>query len=361
MQAFVSIGTRPEIIKMTPVVQELEKRSHTVYLLHTGQHYSEFMNDVFFKSLNLREPDTNLKVGSGSHAEQTAKALIGIEHYLEEVKPDVSLVQGDTNTVLSAALASVKLQIPVGHVEAGLRSFDTRMPEEHNRRITDHISKFLFAPTKVAAKRLKEESVWGKIFVTGNTVIDILERMVPIALKRPNPIAHLNLDRFALMTLHRSENVDNEQVLKEILDGISSLGMDIVFAAHPRTIQRLSKFNILDKLKNESWMHLIQPPEYLDFINLIHQCDFVLTDSGGIQEEVTSPSLNKRVFVLRKTTERPEAVDAGYAIVVGVTSKGISQKIKKTLNTQWKPLKRNPYGRGDASKKIVDILEDEYS
>ena len=346
---------------MTPVIQELEKRGHTVFLLHTGQHYSEYMNDVFFRSLNLRNPDTNLKIGSGSHAEQTARALIGIERYLMETEPDVSLVLGDTNTVLSAALASVKLQIPVGHIEAGLRSFDIRMPEEHNRIITDHISKFLFAPTETAANRLKSESVWGQIFITGNPIIDIVERMIPIASERPNPIATLNLEKFALMTLHRSENVDNKLNLTEIIDGISSLGIDIVFAAHPRTIQRLTEFNMLNALKNKSWMHIIQPPEYLEFINLMRSCEFILTDSGGIQEEVTSPSIDKRVFVLRTTTERPEAVDAGYAIVVGTTCREITQNIREALKVQWKPLKRNPYGKGDASKKIVDILEDEYS
>ncbi|MHA2160589.1 MAG: non-hydrolyzing UDP-N-acetylglucosamine 2-epimerase, partial [Candidatus Thorarchaeota archaeon] len=173
------VGTRPEIIKMAPIVHECERRGIEYYLLHTGQHYSKNMSNKFFRDLELKDPHKNLNIGSGSHSEQTAKALVGIEKELVTVSPDVVLVLGDTNAVLSAALAAVKLNIPVGHVEAGLRSYDIRMPEEHNRRLTDHISEYLFAPTKKSAEILKGENIWGKVFVTGNTVIDVLEGLIP--------------------------------------------------------------------------------------------------------------------------------------------------------------------------------------
>ena len=174
LKPFFVVGTRPEIVKMAPIVHECERRNIDLFLLHTGQHYSDTMSKLFFRDLDLRDPDKNLNIGSGTQAEQTAKALVGIEKELVKERPDVVLVQGDTNAVLSAALAAAKLQIPVGHVEAGLRSYDTRMPEEHNRRLTDHVSDFLFAPTKKSAEILEGEKVWGKIFITGNTVIDAL-------------------------------------------------------------------------------------------------------------------------------------------------------------------------------------------
>ncbi|MHA1863567.1 MAG: non-hydrolyzing UDP-N-acetylglucosamine 2-epimerase, partial [Candidatus Thorarchaeota archaeon] len=172
MKPFFVIGTRPEIIKMAPIIHECERRDIDLFLLHTGQHYSESLSSQFFDDMSLRAPDMNLNIGSGTHSEQTAKALVGIEKALIKESPDVVLVQGDTNAVLSAALAAVKLGIPVGHVEAGLRSYDVRMPEEHNRRLTDHVSSYLFAPTQKSADILKSEQIWGEIFITGNTVID---------------------------------------------------------------------------------------------------------------------------------------------------------------------------------------------
>jgi UDP-N-acetylglucosamine 2-epimerase (non-hydrolysing) len=318
------------------------------------------MSDAFFDELGLRKPDENLQIGSGTQAEQTAKALIGIERALSESKPDVSLVQGDTNAVLSAALASVKLQIPVGHVEAGLRSYDVRMPEEHNRRLTDHASKYLFAPTEQSAEILRKESVWGKIFVTGNTVIDMLQKIIPKAREQPDPIEKLGLDEFVLLTLHRAENVDNRDTLKGIIEGIFALQKDIVFAAHPRTVTRLNEFDLMKTVQSNEKVHIIRPPAYLDFLNLVERCSFVMTDSGGIQEEVTAPSINKRVFVLRTSTERPEAVDSGHAMVVGVSPSDFPKMILDACEKKWTPKKNSPYGSGDAAKKIVKILEKEF-
>ncbi len=356
MKPFFVVGTRPEIIKMAPIVHECERRGIELFLLHTGQHYSERLSSQFFNDMDLREPDMNLNIGSGTHSEQTAKALIGIEKSLVQEKPDIVLVQGDTNAVLSAALAAAKLSIPVGHVEAGLRSYDIRMPEEHNRRLTDHVSSYLFAPTKKSADILKGEKVWGKIIVTGNTVIDALESRLPKIQNRRTIVDELGLKDYVLLTLHRAENVDSKHTLEGLLTGISSLDAEILFAAHPRTVARLNEFDLMKVINENSQIHIIEPPGYLDFIILMKKSRYIMTDSGGIQEEATAPSINKSVFVLRTSTERPESVESGHAKVVGVspgTFPGIiATAIKKGLDRP----RKCPYGDGNASKRIVDAI-----
>lgn len=360
MRPFIVVGTRPEIIKMAPVVHECESRGIETFLLHTGQHYSEPMSSSIFGDMALREPDKNLDIGSGTHAEQTAKALIGIEKEILREKPDIVVVQGDTNAVLSAALAAVKLRIPLAHVEAGLRSYDSRMPEEHNRRLTDHAADLLFAPTERSAQILKAEDVRGKVFVTGNTVIDALESRLPAAMQKPNPVPGFGAKGFALLTLHRSENVDDEETLKGLVEGIISLNTEVLFSAHPRTVKRLHDFNLMKKIEaSSSRVRIVEPLTYLDFLHLMHSCDFVMTDSGGIQEEVTAPSINKRVFVLRISTERPEAVESGHATVVGVDPAEFPGTILKEIKIGLEGARECPFGQGNASKVIVDVLLDE--
>ncbi|MBS3794365.1 MAG: UDP-N-acetylglucosamine 2-epimerase (non-hydrolyzing) [Candidatus Thorarchaeota archaeon] len=361
MEPFLVVGTRPEIIKMTPIIHAWEKKENDLFLLHTGQHYSSYMSDAFFQDMDLREPDKNLNIGSGSHSEQTAKALLGIEEQLQKVKPPLVVVQGDTNAVLSAALAAVKLNIPVAHVEAGLRSFDIRMPEEHNRRLTDHASTLLFAPTTEAAQTLERENVWGEVYVTGNTVIDAVERYMPIALKKRDIMDRLDIDfeEYALLTLHRAENVDDPSILKGLIEGILQLDANVVFSTHPRTVARLEEFGLMKKVESSKHMILIEPVPYLDFLKLMHGSSYILTDSGGIQEEATAPSLSKRVFVLRTSTERPEAVDSGYAHVVGVTPEVFPNRIKTILHEPFEPA-ACPYGNGNAAKKITRIMVQRY-
>ena len=313
------------------------------------------MSESFFEDMNIRVPDVNLQIGSGSHAEQTANALVGIEKELKKRDPDVVLVEGDTNAVLSAALAAVKLQIPVGHVEAGLRSYDLRMPEEHNRRLTDHVSNFLFAPTERAAKTLEQENVWGKVSITGNTVIDALEGLLPFARQKPDPIPNLGLEQFILLTLHRAENVDNIETLKGLVKGLITFETDIVFPAHPRTIKYLKEYNLFDLL-DKSNIHIIEPVGYLDFLSLMDRCSFILTDSGGIQEEVTAPSINKRAFVLRTSTERQEAIDSGHVTLVGVDPEEFPGKVKMVIQEPDSKQRSCPYGDGDAAQKIIEII-----
>jgi UDP-N-acetylglucosamine 2-epimerase (non-hydrolysing) len=355
--SFVVIGTRPEIIKMAPIIHECKKRGTPHYVLHTGQHYSRKMSQEFFNDLDLAEPDKNLNIGSGSHSTQTAKALVGIEKELIREKPDIVLVQGDTNAVLSAALAAVKLHIPVAHVEAGLRSYDIRMPEEHNRRLTDHASAYLFAPTLNSKKTLEDESVWGEIFVTGNTVIDTLESRIPVARKRFSK-KDMNLPNdFALLTLHRAENVDNRDILKGLIEGLLSIEVPIIFPAHPRTISRLRAFDMLARLENSPGIRIMEPVGYLEFLYLMDQASFIITDSGGLQEEVTAPSLNKQAFVLRTSTERPEAVDSGHVSVVGIDKDEFPKRIRSGLDNP-KEKRECPYGDGNAASRIMDILEE---
>lgn len=342
---------------MTPIVHEYENRGIDYLLLHTGQHYSKFMSGSFFEDMDLRQPDINLEIGSGTHSEQTAKALIGIEKELIKYRPSVVLVQGDTNAVLSAALAAIKLGIPVGHVEAGLRSYDKRMPEEHNRRLTDHASDYLFAPTEKSANILRNENVWGEIYITGNTVIDALESRIPIALKRESPLDHLDLEDYALLTLHRAENVDDRQTLTNLIRGLLSLDEQIVFPAHPRTVNRLKSFGLDKEIESDGSFRIIEPVPYLDFLRIIVDCKYIMTDSGGIQEEATAPSINKRVFVLRTSTERPEAVESGHATLVGVNPSEFVPMIREAISEGLDKQRMCPYGEGNAARKIVDILE----
>ena len=358
VKPFFVVGTRPEIIKIAPIIHECEKRHIDNFLLHTGQHYSDKMSRLQFQDASLRNPDKNLNIGSGSHSEQTAKALIGIEKELLREDPDVVLAVGDTNAVLSAALAARKLNIPVGHVEAGLRSYDFRMPEEHNRRLTDHLSEYLFAPTKKSAEILKGENVWGKVFVTGNTVIDALEESIQRIIGRKTVADDLGLKEYALLTMHRAENVDDRVTLTGLVKGLLDLDVDIIFPAHPRTVERLTEFELMKDIKKGHRIHLIESQGYLDFLALMKSCSFVLTDSGGIQEEVTAPSINKKVFVLRTSTERPEAVESGHATVVGVDPDVFPQMIKQSIKSGLSEMSGHPYGIGDASKKIIDILVD---
>lgn len=353
----VIVGTRPEIIKMAPVIFELRKRELPFRLIHTGQHYDRSLSEIFFEELGLPHPDSFLSVGSGSQAEQTAKAMVSIEKELLATKPRAVMVEGDTNTVLAGALAATKSGFPVAHIEAGLRSYDLRMPEEHNRRLTDHISAYLFAPTESAAENLRRESVPGRISVTGNTVIDACNRFVPIAEKRSAVVSKIRFDRFALVTAHRAENVDNPSILSNFVEIFEKCPLPVVYSMHPRTRKVLANNGLLDRLEQSDNVQIIQPSGYFDFLTMMKHCMFIMTDSGGIQEEATAPSINKKVFVLRISTERPEAVDSGHAVVVGTDPEKVLREIRSYAESGFKvPDGKCPFGGGDAAQKIVSYL-----
>ena len=356
----IVVGTRPEIVKMAPIILELENKGMDYELIHTGQHYSFTLSELFFKELQLPKPDHLLDVGSGTHASQTARALVKLENAFLRESPAMVLVEGDTNSVLAGALAGIKLGLDVGHVESGLRSFDRRMPEEYNRILADHMSTHLFAPTKLSAANLKNEGIHGKIFITGNTVIDSCLRYMPIALKHSRIMEKVNLDEFALVTAHRAENVDNGAVLKDFLKIFMNCPIPVVYPIHPRTLKRFKDFGLHAKLAASNNIHLIEPQGYFDFLVLMKHCAFILTDSGGIQEEITAPNLRKKAFVMRLSTDRPESVEAGYAEVVGVKYPKAIRRIREFYENPDPPKRPSPYGQGDAAKRIVDILKKEY-
>ena len=352
----IVVGTRPEIIKMAPLVKAFQRLRIPFILVHTAQHYDYNLSQQFIEELQLPKPDYNLKIGSATHAEQTAKAMVAVEKAIMKEKPEIVLVEGDTNTTLAAALASIKLHTPIGHVESGLRSYDLRMPEEHNRRIVDHISTYLFAPTEKAAQVLREENVWGKIFVTGNTVIDACIQHVPIAERRSKIMNKIKHRDFALITAHRAENVDDPENLEKMVEVILSLPIPSVFPIHPRTKNRLIRINLWRKLSSSENTQILPPVGYLDFLLLMKESAIILTDSGGIQEEATSPNIRKQVLVLRKSTERPEAVEAGFAKVVGLDPKNVLQVVEEALKREKDLPKRSPFGDGNAGERIAEIV-----
>jgi UDP-N-acetylglucosamine 2-epimerase (non-hydrolysing) len=359
----IVLGTRPEIIKMSPVIRACEKRGEDYFLIHTGQHYSYEMDRVFFDELSLPAPAFNLDVGSGSHAAQTGAIMAGTEKVLHKKKPDVVLVQGDTNTVLAASLAACKSYVrdggravQVGHVEAGLRSFDRRMPEEINRVLADHVSDYLFAPTRTARQNLKREGIGDeKIFVTGNTIVDAVHQNLAIAQKKSSAVRSLGLakDGYFLATLHRQENVDDKRRLAGILDGLFTIskdhGLPIVFPVHPRTGKMIRTF----KLKTKG-IRTISPLGFLEFLQLESQARLALTDSGGVQEEACI--LGVPCVTIRDSTERPETVEAGANVVAGFRADDIASTAQQMLGRtrKWK----NPFGDGKAGERIVEILRD---
>lgn len=354
MKIAVVLGTRPEIIKMAPVIKELERRDIDFFVLHTGQHYSYNLDRVFFEQLKLPPARYNLEVGSASHSEQTARILIGVEKILKKENPDIVLVEGDTNSVLAGALAAAKLGIKVGHVEAGLRSYDRSMPEEINRTLTDHCSDYLFAPTEKAAGILLGEGIpEEKIFVTGNTIVDAVYQNLAIARERGNILDSLHLDpgQYFLVTLHRQENVDSPARFAAILQGLDKVAdvfhQPVIYPVHPHSQQRINQF-ALEPQK----LRQIAPTDFWDFLQLESNARLILTDSGGVQEE--SCILGIPCVTLRDNTERPETLEAGANILAGTTPERIIECCQIMLGrpNHWP----NPFGDGQAGQRIVSIV-----
>jgi UDP-N-acetylglucosamine 2-epimerase (non-hydrolysing) len=362
MKIAIILGTRPEIIKMSPVIRECEKRKNCssdfdYFILHTGQHYSYNMDKVFFKQLNLPEAKYNLDVGSGSHAVQTGKMLPGIEEILLKEHPDVILVQGDTNTVLAGALVASKLHIKVGHVEAGLRSYDRAMPEEINRVLADHISDFCFAPTKKAEEILIGEGIKpSNIFVTGNTIVDAVNQHMKLSDEKADIIKNLGLkpNEFFLVTSHRQENVDDKARFSGIIQGILELkkkyNLPIVYPMHPRAKKMMQEFDL-----QSDEIDVIEPVDFFDFLQLEKNARLVITDSGGVQEETCI--IGKPCVTLRNNTERPETLEVGSNVLAGTKPEDIVTSV--SLMIDKKREKENPFGDGKTSSKILDVLEAE--
>lgn len=370
MKIAIVLGTRPEIIKMASVMDEIEKRGHELLLIHTGQHYDKEMSENFFIDLKLPTPNYNIHVGSGSHGAQTGKMMEGIEEVLLDEKPDILLVQGDTNAVLAGALVASKLHIPVGHVEAGLRSFDETMPEEINRLAADICSKLYFVPTEESAINLAMEGISRKrIFITGNTVVDACFRNLEISRNRDKSeydqglydLDIDNMENILTLTMHRAETVDDKERLTNIIEALEQLDdMNIIFPIHPRTKKTMENFDLFDRLNDLEHVHIIKPVGYLDFLLLISKSTIILTDSGGLQEEAIT--LDVPALTLRYNTERPETVTAGGNILVGSDKEVILENARRILDDEEFANKmksaKNPYGMGNAAELMIKIIEE---
>jgi len=354
-------GTRPEIIKMAPIIRALNKTKMPSIFAQCGQHYDYNMSEQFIENLELPAPNFSLKIEASSPGVQTAEIMMKISQLLEQIETSIVLVEGDTNSVLATALASNKQMTPVGHVEAGLRSFDLRMSEEHNRRLTDHISEYLFAPTEQAKANLMKENVWGKIYVTGNTAIDAVFEHLPIAEKNSSIMKKIPFETFALATAHRSENVDDPSFLESLIYVFSKSPIPIVYPMHPRTRKRLQQSKLLMKMEALKNLLILPPQGYLDFLVLLKNCKLVITDSGGIQEEATAPNIRKPVLVMRLSTERQEAVEAGFAKIVGTDKKDILRALEETVEKETSLPETSPFGDGTAAQKIIKIIEKNFA
>jgi len=360
MKIAIILGTRPEIIKLSPIIRICESEGLDYFIIHTNQHYSENMDKVFFDDLELPQPKYNLEVGSGTKDEQVDKGKAEIEKVLVVEKPDVVVVQGDTNTVLAGALAADKLDIKIAHVESGLRSYDLSMPEEKNRIETDKLSEFCFAPTDNQKKILIDEGMdQEKIYVVGNTIVDAVKQNLEIADKKVDVLNRLGLVEkgYVVVTAHRQSNVDEKSALdnlfKVLADVSQELDINLIYPIHPRTKKMLDEF----KIEVDDNIKLIEPIGFLEFLQLEKNAKLILTDSGGIQEE--GCILGVPCVTLRENTERPETVDVGANIVAGLKSKDVVEAAKKMVETgcDWE----NPLGDGNSGKKIIDILKERLS
>lgn len=354
----IVMGTRPEIIKLAPILRELKNQNLNFEIIFTDQHYDYNLSKRFLDELELDEPKYHLKIGKGTQGEQTGKAIAGIEKILVKNFSKLVLIQGDTNSSLAGALSAVKLHIKIGHIEAGLRSYDYRMAEEHNRRMIDHISNFLFAPSNKSVQILKNENVWGEIFNTGNTVIDACLQNYKFAEKKSQILSKIPFENYILVTAHRAENVDDPNVLTNLVESFLEIPIPIVFPIHPRTLNRLRKFYLYKKLLNSDKILLLPPVGYFDLLKLMRHCEFIITDSGGIQEEATAPVIRKFTFVIRKSSDRPESCKMGFSKIIGTTKKYILNEINQTIKNPIKLPNKSPYGDGKASKKIISIIKD---
>jgi len=357
------VGARPQFIKVGPVLRAIEEhnREHPdcpiqEVLVHTGQHYDYEMSRVFFEELKLKEPDYHLGVGSGSHAYQTGEMLKRIEEVLLKEEPDWVLVYGDTNTTLAGALAAAKLHIPVAHVEAGLRSFNKRMPEEINRVLTDHVSDLLFCPTQTAVENLKKEGITQGVHLVGDVMYDSVLYNAKLAEQKSNILKELRLKpkEYALATIHRAENTDNPERLRAIFQALGEIARDlmpVIVPLHPRTQKRLCKMKLALKKAQ-----VLQPVSYLDMLLLEKNAKIILTDSGGVQKEAFF--FRVPCVTLREETEWVETVEVGWNILAGYNcSKIVESVLQMVQGDSSKPQRHTyPYGNGKTARRIVSLL-----
>jgi UDP-N-acetylglucosamine 2-epimerase (non-hydrolysing) len=373
MTIAVITGTRPEIIKMYPIMKQFDSRSIDYKYIHTGQHYDYNLFLKFIDEFEIRKPDICISADISNPVNQVASIMEKIGFVMNEIHPSLVMVEGDTNSVLGSALAALKSNFPIAHIESGLRSNDWKTVEEHNRKIVDHISDVLFSPTDVSTENLQKERVHGDIHTVGNTVIDAINLCLGKEGTDSNKNTNTNgtleslgidqqegNDDFILVTLHRSENVDDIDILRQVIMALSDSNLKYIFPMHPHTLKRIREYGLINQIGKE--IKIIEPAGYSGFLRLLRKCKFVITDSGGVQEEITSPQINKRSLVLRDCTERPESVESGHSVLCKIEHNVILEQIKSFQMNDGKSLvTKSPYGVGDAAIKIVKILEEKFS
>lgn len=352
MKVAAVVGARPQFVKAVCLSRALRAR-HREVLIHTGQHYDPDMSDIFFNQLDLPEPDYHLGAGSGTHARQTARMLEGIEDVLLREHPDIVVVYGDTNSTVAAALAAAKLHIPVAHVEAGLRSFNRRMPEEINRVVTDHLSDLLFCPTKQAASQLRREGIRRRVYHVGDIMYDAVLAFRDAALRRSDALDRLGLKpgRYVAATVHRAENTDSKERLEAIFGALAQLDVPVVLPLHPRTAGYLNRWG-LEPLVRAAPFVVSAPLPYLDMLCLVHHAKAVLTDSGGLQKEAYM--LKTPCLTLRGETEWTETVEAGWNRLVSPDTAAIVESYRSlSVPGDSPPI----FGNGNTAELICKHLE----
>lgn len=356
MKLLSLIGARPQIIKEAILNQEFEKKGIEEILVHSGQHYDFNMSDIFFQSLNVKTPDYNLGIGSGTHGEMTGRIMIEFEKIVMKEKPEVILVYGDTNTTLAGALVGAKLKIPVAHVEAGIRQEPKDMPEEINRVVTDHVSTFLFCPSKLATNNLKKENITEGVFFTGDIMYDLFLKMKPHFDESIINKFNLKENKYIVTTIHRDFNTDNKSNLEAILKELDKISKEIkvVFPIHPRTKKRIEEFDLKQYTKN---ILMIEPLDYLSMMGLIQKSLFVITDSGGLQKEAYFAG--KRAIVVMPDTGWRELTDVGWNILSRPDE--IKDKMNCVINDTIDSKVENIYGDGNAGKKIVSYILNDFN
>ena len=357
MKIISVVGTRPNFVKIASFAKEISKHTEINHILvHTGQHYDEKMSGSFFKELEIPEPNINLGIGSGSHAEQTGKVMMEFEKVLLKENPDLVMVVGDVNSTLACALTASKLGIKVAHIESGLRSFDREMPEEINRVLTDQISDYLFITERDAEKNLLNEGInKNKIFFVGNLMIDTLL----MHKEKASKLKTVKEKNYAVLTLHRPSNVDKKENLETILEIMNELQsrIKIFWPIHPRTRNNLEKFGLNSKLNTMKNIILSEPLSYLEFMNAMMNSKMVLTDSGGIQEETTV--LNIPCITMRENTERPTTISNGTNTLTGLDKNKINKVVDSVLKGNFNKLNRVELWDGKAAERIVNVIKNE--
>ncbi len=355
MKILTVVGARPQFIKAAPVSKALQAAGHKEYLVHTGQHYDHAMSQIFFDEMGIQHPDINLGIGSSTHGRQTGEMLVQLEAVIQEQMPEWVLVYGDTNSTLAGAIDAVKLHVSLAHVEAGLRSFNREMPEEHNRVLTDHCSDLLLCPTQTAVENLAREGIRQGVHLVGDTMYDAVLQFAEVAQQRSTILNRLRLSskQYLLATVHRPYNTDNPNNLSSILNALVDIGESVIFPVHPRTRRKMIEFGL--STKNDSSVNLIEPIGYLDMLMLERHARMVLTDSGGIQKEAYF--FGVPCITLRPETEWVETVESGWNVVTGADQKRILAAVSEHSWPTGEPLPI--FGQGDAASCISKLLKSE--